>query len=89
MSYFDYLNSKKIHTLGDLIDKLQALPRDAKLVGRDRDCSGYDMNEQPHIEIIFNVSANKITFGNIEYEAWMAHEKHHITQNQLKQLIEI
>ena len=84
MTKFEELSSKRIYTVGELIQVLQNLPEETKLSTRDADVGGYDVSTQDYV--VVNLDEDFLTIGHHEYEIYEAYKKKEITFDQYELL---
>lgn len=86
MNKFEEFKSRKILTVGELIEKLKQLPQDATLQSEGGDIGGYDVSTANYIDINYDKENNVVSFSHMEYEMYEAQEKGLITYEQFKEL---
>lgn len=86
MNKYEEFKSRKVSTVGELIEKLQTFPPSTKLDIPGGDCGGYDICNKPYGEVYENEKG--VTICHMEYEMYESKQKGEITYEEYKELNE-
>ena len=86
MTKYQEFKKRKIESVDQLIEVLQKLPKDVKLLSEGGDIGGYDVSERDYLDLNYCKETNSVRFSHMEYELYKAQEKGLITYDEFLEL---